>query len=98
MAASRVVVGLLRFTVLVDGALALRQHVKNLSKIDVAPAFGPLFRRLRNGLQGFAEGVGGRLIIFLVEEGFAHAEIRQRAARLNRERALILGDGVVEAA
>src|SRR5947209_8423017 len=54
LAASRVVVGLLGFAVFVDGALALRQHVKNLSKIDVAPAFGPLFRWLRNSLQGFA--------------------------------------------
>src|SRR5207253_908475 len=98
LAASCVVVGLLGLAVLVDGALALRQHVKNLSKIDVAPAFGPLFRWLRNGLQSFAEGISGGLIILLIEEGLAHTEIRERAAGLNGERALVLGDGIVEAA
>src|SRR5260370_33644191 len=36
--------------------------------------------------------------IFLIEESFAHAEIRQRPSGLNGERALILGDGIVEAA
>ncbi len=64
----------------------------------MAPNFGPFFGRLRDGLQGFAEGVGRRLIIFLIEEGLAHAEIGERAAGLNGERALILGYGIVETA
>src|SRR5260370_31604648 len=98
LAASGVVVGLFGFTVFVDAALALPEQVKNLSQIDVAPAFGPFFRGFRNGLQSFAKGVGGGLIILLVEERFAHAEICQRPAGLNREGALILGDGIVEAA
>ncbi len=38
------------------------------------------------------------MIVFLVEESFAHAEIGQTAAGLNGERALILGHCVVEAA
>ena len=56
--AAGIVVGLLGFAVFVDGALALAQQVENLSQINVAPNFGPLFRRLGNGLQGLAEGVG----------------------------------------
>src|SRR6266849_9192114 len=96
--AAGVVVGLFGFGVFVDGALALAEHVKNFSEIDVAPDFSPFFRGLGHGLQGFAEGVGGGLIVLLVEEGLAHAEIGERAAWLNGKRSLILGDGVVKTA
>src|SRR5260370_2711932 len=96
LGAAGIVVGLFGFTVLVDGALTLPQHVKNLSQVDVAPDFRPLFRRLRNGLQGFAERVGRRLVVFLVEERFAHAEIRQRPVRLNRKRALVLRHRIIK--
>ncbi len=64
----------------------------------MAPAFGPFFRGFRNGLQSFTKGVGGGLIILLVKERFTHAEICQRPAGLNGERALILPHGIVEAA
>src|SRR6266705_4025950 len=98
LSAAGIVVGLFGLTVFVDGALTLPQHVKNLPQVDVAPDLGPLFRRLRNGLQGFAEGVGRRLVVFLVEERFAHAEIRQRPVRLNGKRALVLGHCIIKPA
>src|SRR5207253_3531173 len=69
-----------------------------LSEINMAPDFGPFFRRLRNILQSFAERVGGGLVVFLVEERFAHAEIGERAPGLDAERFLVLCDGVVKAA
>src|SRR5438874_10083667 len=56
----------------------------------MAPDFGPFFRRLRNILQSFAERVGGGLVVFLVEERFAHAEIGERAPGLDAERFLVL--------
>src|SRR5206468_11116533 len=68
--AAGVVVSLLGFAVFVDDALALAQQIKNFSEIDVAPDFRALVRGLGNGLQGVAEGVGGGLIVFLVDEGF----------------------------
>src|SRR5256886_15413133 len=79
-------------------SLALPQHVKNLSEVDVTPDFRPLFRGFGNGLQRFAEGIRCRLIVFLVEERFAHAEIRQRPVWLNRERPLVLRHRIVKAA
>src|SRR6267142_7160516 len=63
----------------------------------MAPDFRPLFGRLGHGLQGLAKGVRGCLIVLLVEEGFAHPEIRERAVRLNGKGTLILTNGVVEA-
>src|SRR2546430_8418721 len=48
-------------------SLALPQHVKNLSEVDVTPDFRPLFRGFGNGLQRFAEGIRCRLIVFLVD-------------------------------
>src|SRR6266481_93815 len=98
LSAAGVVVGLFRFAVFVDGAFALAEQVKNLAKIDVAPDFGPLFGGFGNCLRGFAEGISGGRIVFLVEEGFTHTEIGEGPAGLNRERALILRDRVVKAA
>src|SRR5712664_2221222 len=98
LGAARVVVGLFRFAVFVDGAFALAEHVKNLSEVDMAPDFRPFFGWLRNGLQRFAERVRCRLIVFLVEEGLAHAEIGQRPVRLNRKGPLVLRHRIVKAA
>src|SRR6185312_8231227 len=95
LGAAGVVVGLFCFAVFVDGAFALAEQIENFAEIDVAPNFGPFFGRLGDSLQRFAERVRGGLIIFLVEECFAHAEICERAIGLNRESALILCDGVV---
>src|SRR5215831_9732173 len=55
LGAASIVVGLLGFAVFVDGALALPEDVENLSKVDVAPNLGPLFRRLGDVLQALAE-------------------------------------------
>src|SRR6266446_6771541 len=98
LGAAGVVIGLLGFAVFVDGAGTLAEEVKDFAEIDVAPDFGPLLGSLWNGLQGVAEGVGGGLVILLVEEGFAHAEIGERAIGLNAQGALVLTDSVVVAA
>ena len=47
-------------------------------------------------MQSFSEGVRRCLIIFLIEESFAHAEIGKWAAGLDAERFLVLCHGVVE--
>jgi len=60
----------------------------------VAPDLGPLLRGFRNGLQRIAEGIGGGLVVLLIEEGFTHAEVGERAIGLNGEGALVLTDGV----
>ena len=96
--ASGVVVSLFCFAVFVDRPLALPQHVKNLSEVDVAPDFRPFFRRLGNGLQCFAEGVRCCLIVLLVEERLAHTKIRQRPVGLNRKCPLVLRHRIVKPA
>src|SRR5262249_12091505 len=86
------------FAVFVDGAFALAKQIENLAEIDVAPDFGPLLRRLRNGLKRFAEGVGCRLVVLLVEESFTHTEVRERTIRLDDQSAAVLYGGIVVAA
>src|SRR6266404_1747481 len=98
LGAAGVVIGLLGFAVFVYGACTLAEQVEYLAEVEVAPDFGPLLGSFGDGLQRIAEGVGGGLIIFLIEESFPHAEVGQRAIRLNREGALVLADGVVVAA
>src|ERR1700688_45248 len=71
-----IIVGLSRFTVLVDGAFPLRQQIKNLPKVNVAPNLRPLLSRFRHSLQRLAKRVCRSLIVFLVKERFAHPEIR----------------------
>src|SRR5207245_7305931 len=93
-----IVVGLLGLAAFVDGALALTQQIENPAEVEVTPNLDPLLRRLRDRLQGFAEGICRGLIVFLVEKGFSHAEIRQRAVWLDAERALILRHSIVKAA
>ena len=84
LGAAGVVIGLLGFAVFVDGACALAEQVKDFAEIDVAPDFGPLLGGLRNGLQGVAEGVGGGLVILLVEEGLLRRRHLRRSPRLRR--------------
>src|SRR5439155_22496893 len=44
--AAGIIVGLLRFAVFIDRALALTEQIKNHAEIDVSPNFGPFFRGL----------------------------------------------------
>src|SRR6266404_9409952 len=64
----------------------------------MTPNFSPFFRGLRNRLQRFTKSIGRSLIILLIKESFAHAEIGQRAAWLYIKRFLVLLNRVVVAA
>ena len=64
----------------------------------MAPDFGPLFVGLGTVCRGFAEGVSRGLVVLLVKKGFTHAEVGQRAIRLNGESDVVLGNRVVVSA
>src|SRR5207245_1351585 len=93
--AAGVVIGFFGFAVFVDGALALPRKVEDLAEINVGPGLHPFITWVEVALGGFAEGVGGGLVVLLVEEGLAHAEVGERIVLLDVQRALVLLDSLV---
>src|SRR5229473_4693046 len=98
LSAASVIVGLLGLVVLVDGALPLAADVEDLANVNVRPDLDPLVAGVQVAQAGFAEGIGGGLVVLLVEECLAHAEVGQRVVFLHLERALVLLDGLEVAA
>src|SRR2546427_13191428 len=93
--AAGVVIGFFGFAVFVDGALALPRKVEDLAEINVGLGLHPFITWVEVALGGFAEGVGGGLVVLLVEEGLAHAEVGERIVLLDVQRALVLLDSLV---
>src|SRR5579871_5641602 len=85
----RIVVGLNSLAVFVGGALALSSNIENLAQLNVAPDFRP--SRLAVAVETFPIGIGGRLIVLLLEEDFGDAVMRKRADFVGFEGFVVLG-------
>src|SRR2546423_12041049 len=89
--AEGVVVGLDGLAVFVDGALAPPSDIINLAELDAAPDFGPA--GLPVSIDGFAVGIGRRLIVSLQEKDFGDAVVGQGAVLVDVERLVEFGQG-----
>ena len=96
--AASVVIGLLRFAVLVHGAGAVPGNVVNFPQIDVRPDFHPFGAGVHLAIERVAKRIGRCGVIFLVEKRLAGAEFRERIILIDGQGLRVLLQGVVVAA